>query len=257
MSELLRAKQVHKSFRVNGKGANEVLRDVSVTIDSGEFLAIMGASGSGKSTLLYSVSGMDDPTSGEVYFKGASLAKLKESERAALRLQEMGFVFQHIHLLKNLSIFDNVILSGYLSGIRTKAEVNARARELLERTGIPELADRMITEVSGGQLQRAGICRALINEPAILFGDEPTGALNSQAAAEILELLTEINRGGTALLIVTHDPRVAAHAHRVAVMKDGRIEGDHHLGPIGDTGDSGEVGRREALLSDWLREMGV
>jgi len=214
----------------------------------------MGPSGSGKSTLLYNICGMDRMTSGEVTFNGRELAGLSEPELATLRLTEMGFIFQQIHLLRNLSIFDNIVLSGYLANGRDRSEVNATARELMQRTGIEELADNAITQASGGQLQRVGICRALINNPEIIFGDEPTGALNSRASAEIMDLLEEVNRAGTTVMLVTHDVRVAARTHRVLLMKDGNVVSEKALGAMSDPG---AITAREEELSAWLLEMGV
>lgn len=223
MKPLLESQNLNKSYRIDADNHLQVLHDVDLQIQRGEFVSVMGPSGSGKSTLLYNLCGMDRMTSGEVVFGDRSLAKMSEKQLAELRLNEMGFVFQQIHLLQNLSILDNVILSGYLSKRRSRSAINARAQKLMERTGITELADRTTTQASGGQLQRVGICRALINDPEIIFGDEPTGALNSRASEEIMDLLTEVNRSGTTVLLVTHDVRVAARTHRVLLMKDGRL----------------------------------
>jgi len=252
MNTLLETKDLNKSYRIDRDHEQQVLFDVNLHIASGEFVSVMGPSGSGKSTLLYALCGMDRITSGGVRFKERSLPDLSEAELARIRLNEMGFVFQEIHLLRNLSIRDNVVLSGYLSKQRPRKAVDRRAEELLERTGIASLADRSITQASGGQLQRVGVCRALINEPDIVFGDEPTGALNSTASAEIMELLTEINRAGTTVLLVTHDVRVAARTHRVLLMKDGRLVSEQHLGPTVD--GMAETDLREATLARWLQD---
>ena len=224
----------------------------------GEFVAVMGPSGSGKSTLLYNISGMDRMTSGSVRFNGQELAALSEEALAKLRLTEMGFVFQHIHLLRNLSIFDNIVLPAYLANHQSRTAINQRAGALMEKVGIAELADNDITQASGGQLQRVGICRALINQPDIIFGDEPTGALNSAAAAEIMDLLYDINRTGTTVLLVTHDVKVAARADRVLFMLDGRIAAEKRLGKYTQNGtQNGSVSRaREEALTGWLLEKG-
>jgi putative ABC transport system ATP-binding protein len=199
---------------------------------------------------------LDTVTSGSVIFDGRRLESMKEPALARLRLTDMGFVFQDVHLLQNLSLLDNVLLSGFLSRQRPRREVVEQARELLDRVGLSGMETRSITQASGGQLQRVGICRALINEPKIVFGDEPTGALNSQASREIMDLLTEVNRRGTTLMVVTHDARVAARSSRVLLMKDGRIVSEQHPGPV-PSGDRGAIDRREGQIADWLREMGV
>jgi putative ABC transport system ATP-binding protein len=231
---------------------HHVLKSVDVRIDDGEFVSIMGPSGSGKSTLLYTISGMDRMTSASVKLDGQELSSLSEQALSKLRLNRMGFIFQHMHLLKNLSIFDNIVLSAYLAKKSSREEINERARELMARTGISDLADQDITSVSGGQLQRAAICRALINQPRILFGDEPTGALNSKSANEIMELLIDINATGTAILLVTHDAKVAAKTECVLYMVDGSIVGEKRLGKYGNGDD---VKAREEKLAQWLQQM--
>jgi putative ABC transport system ATP-binding protein len=160
----------------------------------------------------------------------------------------MGFVFQHVYLLKNLCLLDNVVLPAYLAGLAPRTEIVERATALMERTGVAELAKRDVSEASGGQLQRIGICRALINQPTILLCDEPTGALDSTAAAEIMDILGELNAEGTTVMIVTHDAKVAARTSRVLYMLDGRIAGDLDQGPY--TG--GDLDRRHAELTEWL-----
>lgn len=207
-----------------------VLDGIDFTVDEREYVAIMGPSGSGKSTLLHALSGLDRPTSGDVTFRGQSLTQLSEAELARLRLTKFGFVFQQPNLLQSLGILDNVILPGFLAGTSPRAEIVTRAEQLMERAGIAQLAQRTVTEVSGGQLQRAGICRALINQPEMLFGDEPTGALNSATSAQILDLLQDINRDGTTIVLVTHDPMVAVRADRLVVLVDGHIAEELRLG---------------------------
>lgn len=223
-----------------------------------EFVSIMGPSGSGKSTLLYTVSGMDRLTAGEVLFDGISLSQLSEKQMAEVRLHKMGFIFQQMHMLKNLSIYDNIILSGYQAlksneCKRSRSDVNADADQLMKRLDIIELASHDITEVSGGQLQRACICRALINKPKMLFADEPTGALNSKAAKEVMAELCQINEDGTTIMIVTHDVKVAAQTDKVFYMVDGNIQGELQLATAGDEWN---VRERERKLSSWLMEMG-
>jgi putative ABC transport system ATP-binding protein len=230
-----------------------VLQGLDLEIRDGEFVAVMGPSGSGKSTLLYNLSGMDTMTAGSVTFAGQELGTLGPKELARLRLTTMGFVFQHVYLLKNLCLLDNVVLPAYLAGLGSRRELNERAMALMERTGVADLADRDISEVSGGQLQRVGICRALINHPTILLGDEPTGALDSTAAAEIMDILGELNAEGTTILLVTHDPKVAARTSRVLYMIDGRIVGDLDQGPYLGSG----LDERQAALTAWLLTHGA
>ncbi|MEK5238286.1 ABC transporter ATP-binding protein [Paenibacillus sp. FSL L8-0470] len=250
---ILETKGLNKTFS-NGQGTQQpVLKEINLQIPQGEFTAVMGPSGSGKSTLLYTLSGMDTMTAGSVLFKGQELSALSETELAALRLHSMGFIFQQMHLLKNLNIRDNIILSAYRAKKTSRRTINARAADLMKRTGISALADRGITEVSGGQSQRVAICRALINQPDILFGDEPTGALNSKAAGEIMEILGEINRSGTTILLVTHDAKVAAGAERVLYMLDGRMASEHWLGKYHK--EKGDLKQREEKLSSWLRTL--
>jgi len=253
MSAIVEVKDLCKTYVVN-KRQNHVLRNVSFNVEEGEFISVMGPSGSGKSTLLYNVSGMDKMTAGSVVFDGQELAGLNENQMAGLRLNKMGFIFQHIYLLKNLGIMDNVIVSAYMAKKKNRKEVNADAVALLKRTGIVQLADNDITQASGGELQRTAICRALINSPKILFADEPTGALNSKAAAEIMELLLDINKAGTTIMIVTHDAKVAAKSERVLYMVDGNIKGEYNLDKF--SGSETDIKEREVNLSKWLFNMG-
>jgi putative ABC transport system ATP-binding protein len=253
MTVLLESSDLNKRFVLGKQNEQHVLKDVDLQIERGEFVSVMGPSGSGKSTLLYNISGLDRMTSGSVVFDGQELSDLPEEALAQVRLMDMGFVFQHIHLLRNLSIFDNIILPAHLARDRGRTAINRRAAELMETVGIAELADHDVTQASGGQLQRVGICRALINEPCIVFGDEPTGALNSKAAGEIMDLLADINRSGTTILLVTHNPKVAARTERVLFMLDGELVSEKRLGKYAGNGD---IGAREKDLSNWLLEMG-
>jgi putative ABC transport system ATP-binding protein len=225
-----------------------VLCGVDLQVHEGEFVAVMGPSGSGKSTLLYNISGMDTMTEGEVRFAGEDLGSLTQKELARLRLTAMGFIFQHVYLLKNLCLLDNVVLPAYLAGLAPREELNARALALMERTGVADLADRDVSEASGGQLQRIGICRSLINQPRILLGDEPTGALDSTAAGEIMDILGELNDEGTTIMLVTHDPKVAARTSRVLYLVDGRIVADRQQGRYLGT----DLDQRHLQLTEWL-----
>jgi putative ABC transport system ATP-binding protein len=254
MSTLLESKHLQKTFTLGKDNEQTILKDVDLRIERGEFVSVMGPSGSGKSTLLYNISGMDRMTSGRVDFNDQELSTLSEKALAGLRLHKMGFIFQHVHLLKNLSVFDNIVMTAYLAKERSRELINQRAVELMAQTGIAELADHSINQISGGQLQRVGICRALINEPEMIFGDEPTGALNSKSATEIMKLLGEINKTGTTILLVTHDVKVAAKTERVLFMLDGKIVGEYQQGKYDETRD--DIKTREERLNTWLIEMG-
>ncbi|MDY5022514.1 MAG: ABC transporter ATP-binding protein [Blautia sp.] len=233
-------------------GGSNVLNHVDLQIEQGEFAAVMGQSGCGKSTLLYCISGMDRPTSGKVFFEGRELWSLTEKEMEKLRLEHMGFVFQKANFLKNLSVGDNIIFPAFQLGKKSRCEITACGERLMERMGIASVAGSDIRRVSGGQLQRAAICRAMINSPDILFGDEPTGALNSSATAEVMDILGEISREGTTILLVTHDAKVAARAHRVIYLEDGCIRDQLMLGKYTER----ELAVRENRLKEWLAGMG-
>jgi putative ABC transport system ATP-binding protein len=252
MNALITSENITKSFGM-GSEKRKVIDGVSVGIRQGEFVAVMGPSGSGKSTLMFALSGMDRVDSGKVTFEGKDLSALKENELADLRRTKMGFVFQQPTLLKNLNILDNIILPSMRSGGRNAAQVNEKAKMLMAKTGIAGLEKRDITQASGGQLQRVGICRALMNDPRIIFGDEPTGALNSTSASEIMTLLAEIHRSGTTVLLVTHDVKVAAKTARVLFIFDGKIAGEYLPGAYSETRD--DLKAREEDLSAWLAEM--
>ncbi|MBF0245154.1 MAG: ABC transporter ATP-binding protein [Planctomycetes bacterium] len=252
MQTLISSESITKSFGVGAEKRN-VLDGVSVGIQQGEFVAVMGPSGSGKSTLLYALSGMDNVDGGKVIFDGADLSALKENDLADLRRTKMGFVFQQPTLLRNLNILDNILLPSMRDGHKNGTRLTAKARALMEKTGIAGLEARDITQASGGQLQRAGICRALMGDPKIIFGDEPTGALNSTSANEIMRLLAEIHRTGTTIMLVTHDVKVAAKTGRVLFILDGKIADEYLPGVYDETRDDFKA--REAKLTAWLAGM--
>ena len=201
MSTVLQVKDLCKTYITN-KRQNNVLKNVCFSIEEGEMVAIMGPSGSGKSTLLYSVSGMDKPTAGEVILGDKNIATLSDNELSEVRLKYMGFIFQQMHMLKNLSVIDNILLPAYkLTNDKAKRkEIDEYCNELMRKLDISDIADNDITEVSGGQLQRACICRSMINNPKILFADEPTGALNKSASDDVMKQLTKINEEGTSII---------------------------------------------------------
>ena len=233
-------------------GETFILKNIDFHIDPGEFAVVMGQSGCGKSTLLYCISGMDQPTDGTVRFQGRSLSQLSQREMEKLRLNKMGFVFQKANFLKNLSIEDNIVFPAFQAGKKSRKEIVEEAGELMGRMGITGIAGHDIRIVSGGQLQRAAICRAMINHPDILLGDEPTGALNSSATREVMDLMNEINRQGTTILLVTHDARMAGRADRVIYLEDGKKKEELWLGKFSETA----AFRREEKLQIWLEKMG-
>lgn len=222
MQNIIEVRILTKSFLHDGQ-KNTVLKDINFSVKKGEFLVVMGPSGSGKSTLLYSISGMDNIDSGEVYLLGQNITSLNEKDLSSIRLNKMGFIFQNPVMLKNLNILDNIVLPAFKSHKESKESIYDRANELMEMTFIESLKERSINKVSGGELQRASICRAMINQPEILFGDEPTGALNSKTSKEIINILKNINEKGSTIILVTHDPNVAIASDRVVFMKDGEI----------------------------------
>ncbi len=250
---ILEVKDLCKTYIVN-KRQNNVLKNVSFNVSEGEMVAIMGPSGSGKSTLLYAVSGMDSITAGEVNFCGKDIAQMGEKELADLRLDEMGFIFQQMYMLKNLTILDNIILPAVQSkkNNETRKETVARGQELMRKLGIIDISDNDINEVSGGQLQRACICRSLINRPKVLFADEPTGALNRTSSNEVMEELVKLNNEGTTIMMVTHDAKVAAKCSRVLYIVDGNIKGEYISPKEQDVNEKD----RDRLLNNWLMDLG-
>lgn len=254
MAEALKVKDLCKTYVIN-KRNNNVLKNINFSIENGEMVAVMGPSGSGKSTLLYSVSGMDKPTSGEIELKGKKITELTEKELAYVRLDQMGFIFQQMHMLKNLTIMDNILLPAYQSkkGSRTKKEINDYCHQLMRKLSISDIADNDITEVSGGQLQRACICRSMINHPDIIFADEPTGALNRSASEDVMNELMKLNSEGTTIMLVTHDIKVASKCTRVLYIEDGNIRGELSLGK-GE--EAGSMKDRERKVNYWLSDMG-
>lgn len=229
MKKMISGKSIVKRYG-KGQETTNALNHVDIEISAGEFVAVMGPSGCGKSTLLFALSGTDTINSGAIEFAGHELSKLNDNELADIRRTKMGFVFQQPTMLKNLNILDNIILSSLQNNKRNAKNMIRKAKGLLKDTGLSNLEDRDISEVSGGQLQRAGICRALMNEPEILFADEPTGALNSKSSEEIMEIFSAINKNGTTIMLVTHDAKVASRAERVLFMKDGKIQSELFLG---------------------------
>lgn len=250
MSAILKTKMLSKTFS-NGGLQQHVLKNLNMEIMDGDFTVIMGASGSGKSTLLYALSGMDKPTLGEIFFNEEKISGYSNDKLAIFRRKNCGFVFQQIYLLNSMSVLDNCLASGLLVDKNRKAVVK-EAKQLLLQVGLKEGDfNKFPSQLSGGEAGRAGIVRALMNNPAFLFADEPTGALNSQSSKDVLDLLTEVNKRGQNILMVTHDIKSARRGNRILYLKDGVICGECQLG----TYVSGDVDRHEKLKA-FLFEMG-
>ena len=252
MKTILEARDLCKTYIVD-KRQNNVLKNINFSVKEGEMVGIMGPSGSGKSTLLYTVSGMDDATGGDVFFEDKNIAKLNGNELAALRLDEMGFIFQQMYMMKNLTILDNIVLPAAESkkSRESRQEKQERGEQLMRKMGIIEIADNDINEVSGGQLQRACICRSMMNCPKLLFADEPTGALNRTSSNEVMDELVKLNNEGTTIVMVTHDAKVAAKCGRVLFIVDGNIKGEYTgLKEITDEKE------KERSLNNWLLDLG-
>lgn len=251
MDKILKVKDLCKTY-IADKRQNNVLRNISFEIEKGDMVAIMGPSGSGKSTLLYTVSGMDKSTSGSIVYNGRDITEMKQDELAAVRLDEMGFIFQQMYMMKNLTILDNILLPAFESrkGKESKEQKVERAKALMKKLAISEIADNDINEVSGGQLQRACICRSMINDPGILFADEPTGALNRSTSREVMDEIVRLNDSGTTVMMVTHDAGIAAKCKRVLYLVDGTIKGEYI------TDNNLTQTERERSLNNWLMDLG-
>lgn len=250
MSKILETKNIYKEFGQENKTV--VLKGIDMEVEKGEYVVIMGQSGSGKSTLLYNISGMDRVTSGEVIFDGENIVAFGDEKMSRLRLQKMGFIFQHSYLLKNMSLRDNVLLPAFKAKKYARKEVVEKGNLLMKNLHIDRVADHTMNQVSGGQIQRTAICRALINEPSILYADEPTGALNASTTGEVMDILNAINQSGTTIVLVTHDARVAARGDRIIYLRDGEIVSQLTLGKY----RSQEETKREEKTNQWLRKQG-
>lgn len=247
---ILSAKGLCKSYAHNG-GQAHILQHIDISLYEGDFTVIMGASGSGKSTLLYALSGMDRATSGQVIYGGDDLVNMKEKKLSQLRHSDFGFIFQQMHLVSNLTLFENIAVSGYLNKAKSVSEVKQRTDELLEKMNISHIKSHLPSQVSGGEQQRCAIARAVINDPKLLFADEPTGALNRKNTTEVLNLLTDLNKMGQSILMVTHDMRAALRASRIMYLEDGKIIGELTLPQY----NSDEEQSRETQVNAWLGSM--
>lgn len=250
MKSIIDTKKLCKTFS-NGGVQQHVLKNISLEIYEGDFTIIMGASGAGKSTLLYALSGMDKPTLGSVYFDGTEITKMNTDELAVFRRSHCGFVFQQVYLVESMSVLDNIMAAGLLV-YKDKNTLVKKAGDLLKAVNIDEtLWNKFPTQTSGGEAQRVGIARALINDPELVFADEPTGALNSQTGKAVLDTLTNFNEKGQSIVMVTHDITSARRGNRILYVKDGEIAGECNLGKY-VTGDK----ERHQKLNDFLAKMG-
>ena len=247
---LLKTENLSKTFS-NGGSQQHVLKNIDLELYQGDFTVIMGASGAGKSTLLYALSGMDTPSLGKITFGDKVITDLSQDGLAVFRRDHCGFVFQQIYLIDGMSVMDNVLSAGLLVNKDKKALV-AKAKELFAAVDISEDTQKKFpTQISGGEAQRVGIVRALINNPDILFADEPTGALNSQTGLDVLDMLTKFNEQGQSVVMVTHDIRSARRGNRILYLKDGVILGECDLGKY----THGDTAKHEKL-SAFLKDMG-
>lgn len=244
---LLSAKGLCKQFP-GGTGREQVLKNIDVDIYAGDFTVIMGSSGAGKSTLLYALSGMDSITVGTVLYKGKEISSYKERQMAALRSHEFGFVFQQTHLISSLSLFENVAVAGFVNSGQNTETVRRKAEGLLKQMHVEKAKDRFPSEVSGGEAQRAAIARAVINQPGLLFADEPTGALNKGNTDEVLNLLSGLSDNGQSILMVTHDVWAAIRGTRILYLEDGTILDEMKLCAYREE----DAKDREKKLRDWL-----
>ena len=250
MKNIIETKKLCKTFS-NGGIQQHVLKNIDLEIYEGDFTIIMGASGAGKSTLLYSLSGMDKPTLGSVLFDGTEITKMNTDELAIFRRSNCGFVFQQVYLVESMSVLDNIMAAGLLV-FRDKKVLAKKAGEILKAVNIDEtLWNKFPSQISGGEAQRVGIARALINDPKLVFADEPTGALNSQTGKAVLDTLTKFNEKGQSIVMVTHDITSARRGNRILYVKDGEIAGECNLGKY-VTGDQ----ERHQKLNDFLAKMG-
>lgn len=247
---VIQAKGLKKSFRC-GDVEQVIFENLSLDIYKGDFTVIMGSSGAGKSTLLYSLSGMDRPQKGEVKFCGEMVTNLTDDQLAVFRRKNCGFVFQQNYLLDRMSLIDNVIVAGVLVSNK-RNEVVEKAKKIFEMVNIPpNIQKKFPNQISGGEAQRVGIVRAVINSPNVVFADEPTGSLNSDNSKAVLDIFSKLYKDGQSIIMVTHDKQSALRANRLIYLKDGKVCGDCNLGEYEDNNTD-----RTAKLEKFLIEMG-
>lgn len=247
---IIKSELLCKSFITDGE-INNIIKNMSLEIYEGDFTVIMGSSGSGKSTLLYALSGMDQATTGKIYFEGQEITNQKESKLAKLRKDKIGFVFQGINLISNLTVYENILSPTYKSK-RNRKEIETEIDSLLGKMELTNQKKKFPNQMSGGQRQRVAICRALINQPRVLFADEPTGALNSSQGQSVLDIFTKIHLEGQSIVMVTHDLKAAIRGNRILYIKDGRIDGELQL----DEFEASKEKEREAYVYQFLKERG-
>lgn len=251
MIPILHTEKLCKSFS-NGAAQQHVIKNLDLEIMEGDFTVIMGASGSGKSTLLYALSGMDKPTLGKVFFGDTEIQDYTNDQLAVFRRKNCGFVFQSIYLLENQNVLDNV-LTGAFAVQKNSPELIKRVKELLAKVGLDEAMQKKYpNQLSGGEAQRVGIVRAVINEPKILFADEPTGSLNSASGRDVLDIFTGIHENGQSIVMVTHDIKTALRGTRVIYLRDGKVVGEHRMVKYGED----DMKERREKLTAFLDEMG-
>jgi len=241
---IIQAKKLHKSY-FTGKTEVPVINNLDLTLYKGDFTVIMGSSGSGKSTLLYLLSGLEITTSGEIWLEDKPVHSMDEKLITLLRREYIGFVFQDFNLVPNLTFLENILIPAYLVKNDRKA-LQDRAKELMKKVHILELADRLPSEVSGGQQQRCSMARAVINNPRVVMADEPTGNLNSSSSQAVLDILTDLYKDGQSIVMVTHDIRSACRGNRIIFLKDGQIEDDLRFE------ESLTLEEKEVQLLQWL-----
>lgn len=247
---IIKTDKLSKSFSIGGR-QQHILKNLDLEIYKGDFTVIMGSSGAGKSTLLYALSGMDQPSLGSIQYAGKEITKMNDDQLAVFRRKHCGFIFQQIHLVDSMSIMDNAISTGMLTGQKQK-DLKKKAGKLFERVGITEaMTGKFPSQLSGGEAQRAAMVRAVINDPDVVFADEPTGALNSAGVKAVLDVLTEINRAGQSVVMVTHDIKSARRANRIIYLRDGGVMGECNPGEY----VSGDKARHEKIRK-FLEDMG-
>lgn len=239
---ILSGKDITKSY-----GDNAVLQGISLELYAGDFTVVMGSSGSGKSTLLYALSGMDQPDGGQLCYREQDITHASEKELTRLRAEDFSFVFQRTHLVSNLTLEENICMAGLIYGSMSEKEVKEKTAVLISQMHLEKAKGRLPAQVSGGEAQRAAVARAVITKPAILFADEPTGALNKANTEEVLDLLTALHADGQSILLVTHDREAAVRGNRILYLEDGAVVGELTLSPY-----QGKDRERERELASWL-----